>query len=186
MRAKMTKYVITGAYDEKGTNQFKSISVTDEDRKKHISWFFDHQKGREYAKSTFGITHYMWEPLDPPEMPFADCPDWVAFSQRAIDVLRERLTPYGDLHPLIMESGEDYYFFDCWADITCNRFVASSPFDGGVIKSITLSSGTILPDLFMIEGSPYPVVDESFKQLVESAGLTGMVFSPVEIVFQID
>ncbi len=179
----MTRYVITGAYDEKGTNLFKSISVTDADRKKHMSWFFDHQKGREYVKKSFGVTHYRWSPFDPSNMPIADCPDWVAFSQRAIDVLRERLAPYGDLHPLIMESGEDYYFFDCWADIACNGFVASSAIDGGVIISITFSSGTILPDLFMIKGSPYPVVDESFKELVESSGLTGMVFSPVEIIF---
>ncbi len=183
----MTMYMISESFDKKGRNIFKCIGVTDADSKKHTLWFFDHQKGREYVKNSFGVTHYMWEPLDPHKMPIADYPcsgvPGGVFSKRAVDVLRDRLSVHGDLHPLQMESGESYYLFDCWADIDCNGFVASSAIDGGVIKSIAFSSTTILPDLFMIKGSPYTVVDESFKELVESNGLTGMVFSPVEIIF---
>ncbi len=54
----MTMYAISEVFDKNGDNLFKSITVTDADRKKHVSWCLDHQKGREYVRSSFGVTHF--------------------------------------------------------------------------------------------------------------------------------
>ncbi len=120
-------------------------------------------------------------------MPIADYPSSGfpsgVFSKRAIDLLRDRLLAQGDLHPLKMGDGTDYSLFDCWTRITSSSFVSSGVCDGGIIKSMTVPAGTELPDLFMLNKSARLIVDEAFKELVESADLTGMVFSPVEIIY---
>ncbi len=183
----MTRYVITNAFDKKGMSLFKTIAVADADRKRHITWCLDHQKGREYVKNSFGITQYMWEPLDPPGLPIADHPcsgfPGGAFSKQGVDVLGERLNAHGDLHPLKMDDESEYYLFDCWSFVICKSFTSSGACNGGVIKSIVVQQGTELPDVFMIKKSPWLIVDEVFKELAESNNLTGMVFSPVEIIF---
>ncbi len=183
----MTMHAVNNVFDKKGTNLFRSVCVTDADRKKYISWLFEHQKGREHAKNSFGITHYQWDPTDPVDIPIADHPcsgtPAGVFSKRAIDALHDQLTTHGDLHSLKMDDCEGYYLFDCWSFVACNDFVSSGACDGGVIKKITVSSAITLPCVFMLENAPGLVVSDQFKQLVESNNLTGMVFSPVEIIF---
>jgi len=178
MGAKVMRwYILSTGWDADGNNLYKCISATDADKDKYIEWLIDHQKGRVFTKKSFGEMHFQWEPLDPANMPIADFPSGGGpggiFSRKAVNALIQWLDNAGDLHSLIMDEKDQYFLFDCWV------YISIISMENG---SITINAGTALPDLFRDSARPGLFVNESFKQSAESAGLTGMVFSPVDVV----
>ena len=173
----MKRYLLKRPWDINGNNISKRIGCTDDDRRTFTNWMLDHKKGREFVKRTFGEMHFMWEPLDPVDMPITDYPytGWPGgiFSQKAIDILGCYLETEGDLHPVIMTDLSTYYLFDCWSRI------ALADYDE---TSITISTNIQLPVVFNAHHITELFVSEDVKRLCEQSGLTGMVFSPVKVI----
>jgi len=181
----MNWYVVLHAFNSSGHNLFKSISITNADLEKLRQWSFDHQKGREFVKNSFGNIHCEWDINDPNELPAPDFPSSYnskgSFSQKAIDALSFLLIEHGDLHLLIMATGERYFIFDCWSFVEAISFERAKFSDGGHVKLIDIKGDTSLPDIFRVNRKPDLIVNDKFKNAAENAGLTGMVFAPIKI-----
>jgi len=154
--------------------------------KKSLQWDFDHQKGREFVKNSFGKMRHTWYPEDNQNVPIADFPPSCAvsgfFSEKAINVLRDLLEKHGDLHNASIKSGENYFLYDCWSFVDFGRMGIANIFDGGHIKSITVSPvDFVFPEVFLCKGYPRLVVNEQFKQIADDNKLTGIVFSPIKV-----
>jgi len=178
-------FIVLPAFDKDGSHMFKSLGSTDFDRQKYLQWRFDHQKGREFTKKSFGEIHYEWDSVNPDELPVADFPSssnpFGIFSCKAVDALRDLLEKFGDLHPIIMTTGEAYFLYDCWSFVDYEYATPVNASAGTLIRCIDLDGSLVLPEVFC--GSKWPglIVAEQFKQTAEDAGLTGMVFAPIQI-----
>jgi len=181
----MTWYAVLHPSDSNGNSLFKTMHIADGDIEKLTQWEFNHQKGREFVKNTFGDIHYEWDNDDSdgllvPDFPSSGnpCGD---FSQNAVDALSSLLIKYGDLHPLIMATGERYFTYDCWSFISALSIERARFSDGGHVKAIDIKEDLFLPEIFMVNRQPKLIVGENFKKAAEDAGLTGMVFAPILI-----
>jgi len=181
----MALYNITTDYDKNGISRFKDIIISPSDMKKNLQCDFDHQKGREYTKKSFGEMRHRWWQDKGPELPIADCPSSCApggfFSERAVNVLRDLFEKYGDLHQIIMETGENYFLYDCWSFVDYIHLGVADITDDGDIKSITVLDDFVFPEVFLCKSWPGLIVDEKFKQIADDNELTGIVFSPIKV-----
>lgn len=181
----MNRYVALAVFDKKGMHAFRSAGPVDDDIRKSIQWGLDHQKGREFASKSFGLMRYRWADCGQVKLPIADMPSspnsFGIFSEKAVNVLRVLLEKHGDIHPLIMESGERYFLFDCWSFVQFESILIANIEGIGNIKGFDVASDIILPDVFSNKKWPGLIVNEQFKSLAEDAGLSGAIFSPVTI-----
>jgi hypothetical protein len=108
-----------------------------------------------------------------------------AFSQRAVDLLRDMLEPNGELLPVKHRIGT-YYFYNCTRMTNCVNLSKSDTewFDGNVIcstnglvfidklfKGLTIfKERTVLSEIFC---------SQIFVDRVEAAGLQGFNFTPI-------
>lgn len=108
-----------------------------------------------------------------------------AFSQRAVDLLRDILEPSGELLPVRHEIGT-YYFFNCTRISNCVDLNASktTKIDGGIISSTErlIFKNEMLDDLIIFKERTLLMEQfctQRFVDRVEAAGLQGFVFIPI-------
>lgn len=180
----MNVFFLQPKYTPKGDTVFRSVGVSPEDRKKMVAWYGSHQHGREVTKTSFGTLHYAWR--DPQRKKIADFPSCSdpggVYSAKAIEALREMLEANGDIHPLVFEEEAlSYFLFDCWSKCQVTLNTEFNPFQSGSLKSITVGANAVLPDVCIVDRIPGLIVSVRFKAAAEAAGLTGMVFTQVEV-----
>lgn len=172
-------------FTQSGDTVFRSVGVSPDDRGKMVAWYGCHQLGRGATKSSFGLLHYTWR--DPQRKKIADFPSCGEpggiYSAKAIEVLKKMLEANGDIHPLAFEGNEaDYFLFDCWSKLDGTPNLEFNMFQPASLKSISINGDTVLPDICIVDRLPGLIVSEQFKAAAEAAGLTGMVFSEVEVI----
>ncbi len=178
-----SRYILRSAFNKNGDHLFRPINVVESDIEKSILWDAEHRKGREFVKRSFCIIRYEWGLK---KLPLADHPSssnpFGVFSKKAVDALGAELEKHGDLYHLDISSGEDYFLYDCWSFVHYNEISTRKTHDGKSIKVIEIADTNNIPSVFSGDKWPGLIVTDAFKQIAESTGLTGMVFSPVEII----
>ena len=183
----MKFFLLSPAYDKDGDTIFRSVGVIPKDSKKLVAWHGRHQQGRQEAKNSFEHLRYHWR--DPKIKIIADYPSGSSgdvFSSKAITILHEMLEANGDIHPLVFEEIDvSYSLFDCWSFVGAKTNEDYNWFRDGSLKTLTVENSEDLPDVFVVKKPktiPGLIVSERFKTAAEQAGLTGMVFTEIEII----
>ncbi|MDP2759905.1 MAG: hypothetical protein Q8O64_05795 [Sideroxyarcus sp.] len=181
----MKAYLIRSLYDDGGDTVFRSVGVAGECRSMLTRWYLFHSMGRNDTREAFGKVHFEWRDLSSkPIADFPSCtvPDGV-WSVKAVEVLGDFLRANGDLHPLMFEDDSDkYMLYDCWSKFSAQPNEGFSSFVPTSLKSIAIGRGIVLPDIFSASIEIGLMVSERFKEAAEAAGLTGMVFTEVEVI----
>lgn len=179
----MKVYQLRPEYDRTGESVFRAICIADKDMDAFLQWNGEHSKGREHARLAFKTNHFEWN--DPISKPEADFPGaaMALFSARAADALRPFLEANGDLHPILVnDQPGQYFFYDYWSWLDATTNPEFNMFVPGSLKSIFITPGAVIPDIFEGPGLVGLMVSEQFKVAAEAAGLSGMVFTEVEVI----
>ena len=176
-----TYFLLWPAFDSNGDPVFLPLSMLNEDIKPFIEW----RKNRKSEGGPKPLMRYQWvksEGGDVCDLPPSGEAGGI-WSDLAVNALREFMVSSGELFPVDVEGRDGYSLFLCSSLLKGQMNESYRFWNPLSLSRIELNTPISLPPAFLVAHVAPLIVSAEFKSAAESAGLTGMVFHPVEVLF---